>query len=861
MFSIAALYTLLFLLLISYAFDKWNSYRAFQAASLQHGCQRPPRYPHRDPIWGTDLLNEHMAAIREGRLMSLYMDHYRLYGKTWEQQFFTTKIINTMDMRNIQEVMALSFQDYGKPSRKLFSEFIGDGIFAQDGPAWKHSRDLVKPIFSRSELLDVDRFGRHADRFLGMIPGDGTTVDLQLPLHKLFLDASTEFLFGDSIDSQLSENPHSSTEFLKAFSYALEGVGKRRTAGILAPLKYAFNTSWKKAYKIVHAFIDKHVNRALEETTPNSNIKAVDGDRKNRYVLLNEMVKQIRDPVVLRFQVLNVFVAARDTTSILIGNALFHLARNPEIWIQLRKESLNLGDKDLTFEILKSLKLFRYVVQETQRLQGPSGRVGRIAIRNTILPVGGGSDGKAPIFVEKGTHIASNIWCLHNDRDTWGEDVDVFRPQRWVDRKPLWEFIPFLGGPRICPAQQQVLTQAIYLLKAYATVRHTAWAGVSSTRLLALSSSLLALSTAAIVLRFYSRKIQKAVLKTDDWLMIPTLLFLAGSTGVAFYGVRRKVLGYPTPNDTAEAARTAPTASKLYLAFDLLSTGTLGCIKLSALFFYYRIFCVMGQSTAFAKIIICSVVIVLLWIIAFMVLVGLSCGSHLSALWSSRSIFIKYCHVAYPYLLSFAITDFLLDFWVLCLPVPQQEYLLKLNRGFGACVARMAIYIELERGGPAVPRDPRCQYRSLLSSYKSSSHNLVTNTRAIFLSVLEAGLSCIAVNLPSLYFLLNKITPENLLRSMRSIISLGSLRSNNSQENRVSEPNSFPNARKIPSASNSSQSHLTRPDAVPLETHAVQFLKLRTGYNNKVLGNNLDMAVRFSRFVEVGALKQAEFHL
>lgn len=27
-----------------------------------------------------------------------------------------------------------------------------------------------------------------------------------------------------------------------------------------------------------------------------------------------------------------------------------------------------------------------------------------------------------------------------------------------------WEFTPFLGGPRICPAQQQVLTQSVYLL-------------------------------------------------------------------------------------------------------------------------------------------------------------------------------------------------------------------------------------------------------------------------------------------------------------------------------------------------------------------------------------------------------------
>ena len=30
--------------------------------------------------------------------------------------------------------------------------------------------------------------------------------------------------------------------------------------------------------------------------------------------------------------------------------------------------------------------------------------------------------------------------------------------------KHTWGWTPFFGGPRICPAQQQVLTQAVYLL-------------------------------------------------------------------------------------------------------------------------------------------------------------------------------------------------------------------------------------------------------------------------------------------------------------------------------------------------------------------------------------------------------------
>ena len=142
----------------------------------------------------------------------------------------------------------------------------------------------------------------------------------------------------------------------------------------------------------------------------------------------------------------------------------FQLVRNPGIWTRLRHDALALGDQPLTFELLKSLTYFRYVLYETFRLQGPGGQGIRRAVRNTILPVGGGPDGKSPIFVEKSTLCAVNNWGLHHDRDICGDDVREFKPERWEGRRVGWEFIPFLGGARICMAQQQVLTQTVYVL-------------------------------------------------------------------------------------------------------------------------------------------------------------------------------------------------------------------------------------------------------------------------------------------------------------------------------------------------------------------------------------------------------------
>ncbi|CAD6593970.1 MAG: hypothetical protein ASARMPREDX12_007883 [Alectoria sarmentosa] len=426
------------------------------------------------------MLQSRMAAIKAGRYNRLYLEQYQNYGKTWEENLAGTKVINSMEPTNFQQVASISFQDYGKLAmrNKALSPFLGNGIFSQDGASWKHSRDLIKPLFTRAELSDIDSFQIHVNRFLNLIPRDGSTVDLHPLLLKLvrnpifipaqeadgeqFLDSSTEFIFGESVNS-LTDTPFDAQQFLDAFSQALQGAGRRAQAGKLRFVFLFDNKKWKSSCDKVHAFVDRHVARALAETET-SDKPETESPSSPRYILINEMAKQIRDLIDLRFQVINVFFPARDSTGIALSNAFFNLARNPEVWTELREQALALGDQPLTFELLKSLTFFKYVLFESLRLQGPSGRVARTAIRDTILPRGGGPDGAAPIFVQKGTIVALNTYAPNHWKDTWGDDVEEFRPQRWIGRKHTWDWTPFFGGPRICPAQQQVLTQAVYLL-------------------------------------------------------------------------------------------------------------------------------------------------------------------------------------------------------------------------------------------------------------------------------------------------------------------------------------------------------------------------------------------------------------
>jgi cytochrome P450 monooxygenase len=117
---------------------------------------------------------------------------------------------------------------------------------------------------------------------------------------------------------------------------------------------------WLKNVQKVKDFIDSNVKKSLEERSTCIS----SGKKSTRTDLLWDMVGQVQDPVVLRGQILAVFVPSNDTTSILISNAFFALARHPEIYATLREKVLALGDKELNFERLRSVQYLTWVLNE-----------------------------------------------------------------------------------------------------------------------------------------------------------------------------------------------------------------------------------------------------------------------------------------------------------------------------------------------------------------------------------------------------------------------------------------------------------------------------------------------------------------
>lgn len=337
---------------------------------------------------------------------------------------------------------------------------------------------MLRPQFIRDQVSDLDLEELHVQNMMRALPvnSNGWTADtnIQVLFFRLTLDSATEFLFGESVDSQITalqgedavqaSSNRNEAHFASAFDNAQDWLATGARFGDNYWIAHR-SADFKKQCKDTHDFVDYYVQRALNLSTE----KSSSGDDKEKYVFLEALASQTRDPVELRSQLLNILLAGRDTTASLLSWLFFLLLKNPAVFIDLRAAILeSFGSYDnptdeITFSSLKSCQFLQHCLNETLRLHPVVPLNSRRALVDTTIPRGGGPDGLSPCFIPKGTEVNYSVHVMQHREDLW-EDAEAFKPQRWVGRRPGWEYLPFNGGPRICIGQQFALTEASYVV-------------------------------------------------------------------------------------------------------------------------------------------------------------------------------------------------------------------------------------------------------------------------------------------------------------------------------------------------------------------------------------------------------------
>ncbi|RAH54526.1 cytochrome P450 alkane hydroxylase [Aspergillus piperis CBS 112811] len=432
-----------------------------------HGCE-PVLPASKDPLFGIDVLLENIQAAKSHRFLELIQHRFQRYGNTFRVKRFTTPFIITCEPANLKGVLSLNFRDYGLGSRiATFGPLLGRGIFTSDGEHWAQSRAMVRPNFVKDQIADLEKLEELMQGLLALIPTDGSTVDLQDLFFCYTLDSATEFLFGHSVQSlnqRLSGVVPDDSDFASAFNYAQHAIARNTRLGFLGRVipDHKATQSNRICHSLVEQFIDKALKYREEYAKKGSN----DEGRHTRYLFLQGLAEQTGDRDRIRDELMNILLAGRDTTASLLSNLFFMLVRRPKIWKKLREEVATLNGRAPTYQQLRNLTYLKHCLNESLRFHPVVPVNSRKALSNTVLPVGSGPNGKSPVFVRKGTIVFYSVWAMHRRQDLYGPDANEFRPERWADLRPGWEYLPFNGGPRICIGQQYALTEA-----AYVTVR------------------------------------------------------------------------------------------------------------------------------------------------------------------------------------------------------------------------------------------------------------------------------------------------------------------------------------------------------------------------------------------------------
>ena len=425
----------------------------------EHGCQPPFKLPDWDPFFG---LGNAFTMVRWARERTLLASNYQrlssLGVRTFRTNSLGTAFLMTTEPENLKQIQAVQFRNFALPQRRkaAFLPMLGRGIFNTDGAAWQHSRDMLRPNFVRSQVGDLATYERHVRHLVGALPRDGATVDLQELFLRLTMDSATELLFGESTETLRPEvSVPGANEFAGAFARAQDGALNRMRFGFL----YAAlpDKRYQRDIATVHAFLDRLIDIAFARRARRKAAAASDDDA-GRYIFADELISRNPDRTWLRGELLNILLAGRDSTASLLSNVWFELSKRPDIFAALKAEIDNLlpGGRAAappTYERLKSAKYLRAVLNESLRLYPVVPGNAREALVDTTLPLGGGPDGTAPLFVAKGMAVGWSLYTMHRQRDLFGADAEEFRPERWLGEKglrPGWEYLPFNGGPRIC---------------------------------------------------------------------------------------------------------------------------------------------------------------------------------------------------------------------------------------------------------------------------------------------------------------------------------------------------------------------------------------------------------------------------
>jgi cytochrome P450 len=314
---------------------------------------------------------------------------------------------------------------------------LGEGLLTSEGDFHLRQRRLSQPAFHRDRIAALAgtmvRYAEDAaDRWR-----PGMEVDATREMNRLTLAIAGMTLMGVDVEGEADQIGRALTDALGLFD---------RLHNPLAPLLDRLPVPGTLRMRRARERLDATIYRAIAER------RATGTDRDDLLGMLLTARDEEGDgggmtDLQLRDELLTLFLAGHETTANALAWTWHLLALNPEAEAGLHHELRTvLAGRAPTAADYGALPFTRAVLAESMRLYPPAWTVGRQPLED--FAAGG-------YRIRAGSIVLLSPWILHHDARWWGDDVDAFRPERWMEPDfeaslPRFAYFPFGGGPRKC---------------------------------------------------------------------------------------------------------------------------------------------------------------------------------------------------------------------------------------------------------------------------------------------------------------------------------------------------------------------------------------------------------------------------
>jgi len=423
-------------------------------SAIDSGQLPAPAVPQSQAARGS--LRRSLRAMRENALTAYKPEDFSAdiiaQRILWRHMF----IIN--EPNAIRYIVLDNAANYTKSEvgRRLLEPALGRGLLTSEGETWRRHRRIMAPAFDpRSIVGYAPIMTKMTEELLAKwdtLPAprelDVATAMMELTLHiiskAMFSSDSDEIV--DSVEigvSTYQKTVRPSMLDLLHFPLWL--------ARLLAPLPTG----------ILREF-DQKVDRLLTERG-----KQPDAEPKD---LLARLIAA-RDgetgggmsPGEVRDQVVTIFMAGHETTSLALTWTFYLLSQHPAVEAKLHAELADVlkGRTPVNDDVAR-LRYTRMVIEESMRLYPPAHTFGRQPIADDHI---------LGHRMPAGAEVLILPWLIHRKPSLW-ENPERFDPERFAPERaaarPRFAYIPFGAGARICIGAAFAMTEAVLILATIA---------------------------------------------------------------------------------------------------------------------------------------------------------------------------------------------------------------------------------------------------------------------------------------------------------------------------------------------------------------------------------------------------------